>query len=249
MCSLRHHGIKGQQWGVRRGPPYPIEDRVLREGTKLSTVDNEENSERIRRHKNDWLYTYNTNDEHDRNIYLGPFASFLTNNEGRGYKFINEHFFETVRDLKMPTSDERIEEFIKVYKNNPRKVGSELEIENYKLPGKGLDSIDLDFKNLKTDKDFEEAYKVFGHAMEYVNDNWYKSVRDFKKQIGSKYDAMVDDNNVVVYNQAHDPIIVFDARNTLKTILPSRSVSDEEVKERMKILEEELVKSGHKMVY
>ena len=21
---LTHHGIKGQQWGVRRGPPYPL---------------------------------------------------------------------------------------------------------------------------------------------------------------------------------------------------------------------------------
>lgn len=22
---LEHHGIKGQEWGVRRGPPYPIQ--------------------------------------------------------------------------------------------------------------------------------------------------------------------------------------------------------------------------------
>ena len=31
--ELYHHGIKGQQWGVRNGPPYPIEDRVLKKGT------------------------------------------------------------------------------------------------------------------------------------------------------------------------------------------------------------------------
>lgn len=28
--SLEHHGVKGQQWGVRNGPPYPIEDKVLK---------------------------------------------------------------------------------------------------------------------------------------------------------------------------------------------------------------------------
>lgn len=25
MSFLRHHGVKGQEWGVRNGPPYPIE--------------------------------------------------------------------------------------------------------------------------------------------------------------------------------------------------------------------------------
>ena len=25
MRYLAHHGVKGQQWGLRNGPPYPIE--------------------------------------------------------------------------------------------------------------------------------------------------------------------------------------------------------------------------------
>ena len=26
--ELYHHGIDGQKWGVRNGPPYPLEKRV-----------------------------------------------------------------------------------------------------------------------------------------------------------------------------------------------------------------------------
>jgi len=37
--DLYHYGIKGQKWGVRRGPPYPIEDTVMRTGTRLNNVN------------------------------------------------------------------------------------------------------------------------------------------------------------------------------------------------------------------
>lgn len=31
MTYLEHHGIKNQQWGVRRGPPYPLDSRAKRD--------------------------------------------------------------------------------------------------------------------------------------------------------------------------------------------------------------------------
>ena len=24
---LKHHGIKGQKWGIQNGPPYPLDDK------------------------------------------------------------------------------------------------------------------------------------------------------------------------------------------------------------------------------
>lgn len=37
--ELAHYGIEGQKWGVRRGPPYPIEDTTMKKGTRLNSVN------------------------------------------------------------------------------------------------------------------------------------------------------------------------------------------------------------------
>lgn len=33
---LMHHGIKGQKWGVRNGPPYPIKDNHITRDTRVN---------------------------------------------------------------------------------------------------------------------------------------------------------------------------------------------------------------------
>lgn len=43
FAFLAHHGIKGQKWGVRRGPPYPLGDKppikeVLEKSLSRSTI-------------------------------------------------------------------------------------------------------------------------------------------------------------------------------------------------------------------
>lgn len=40
--ELYHHGIKGQQWGVKHGPPYPIDAEthktIVKKGTKINRL-------------------------------------------------------------------------------------------------------------------------------------------------------------------------------------------------------------------
>lgn len=219
---LQHHGVKGQQWGVRNGPPYPIEDKVLKKGTRLNSVspfwNSDDYKKRTYKGKPVPMYTYNPNDEWDSAVYKGPFA--LYDQMYRGDMFLYDHKYETVKDLTMPTKKERIEEFKKLPRKelisdlkNTRdnlvkyKVGNEQEQKEYK---------DIDLDNLKTDDDFRIAYSIFNHAMEASF--YYKSTAKYMENMAKKYDAMVDDNNQGVYNDAHDPIVIFNANKVLKSL-------------------------------
>lgn len=215
---LAHHGIEGQKWGVRNGPPYPIDHSVLRKGTRINSVSSKYTNSDEYKNNGRWMYTYRDDEEWDSKVYKGPFAKYLVLN--RGAQFVKEHQYETVRDLKMPTKQQRIDEFKKLDRKQVTKdmetirkmlveqnIGSEQEQKNYR---------NFDVNNMKTEEDYKIGYDIFSHAMEA---SWYfPSTRDYMKNISDKYDAMVDDNNQGVYNNAHDPIIIFKANEVLKTI-------------------------------
>lgn len=44
---LFHHGVRGQRWGERNGPPYPIQDKILRKGTRLNSVSSLKTRKRV----------------------------------------------------------------------------------------------------------------------------------------------------------------------------------------------------------
>lgn len=238
--ELYHHGIKGQRWGVRNGPPYPIEDRVLQKGTRLNSVSIFKNSDDILK-SNRWVYTFNPDDDWDSKVYKGPFSLYKLD---LGYNHVYEHRFEVIKDLKMPTRNERVQEFIDLYKNE-KYVSSDLKKvqKTLKLYGIGNKELwTLDTKHLYTREEFEKAYSIFGHAMENVTE--YKSTAAYSKIMSKKYDAMVDDNNQGVYNDAHDPIIIFRAENALRKLGDARVIDAQVIKDNFDYVRDELNKRG-----
>lgn len=210
---LAHHGIKGQHWGVRRGPPYPIENKVLSKGTKLRSVEFRYGDPDKYKNTGRWIYTYRPEEEWDNKIYKGPFAVYCMQ---RGAKWLAEHEYETTKDLKMPNSKERYDMFKSLNKNV---IQNDI---NYFIKtfgnafGNRFDPLKTTKVKNYTEKEWKLAYEAFNHLME--RNDMFPSTRAYTKKISKQYDAMVDDNNQSRYNDARDPIIIFRGQNYLRSI-------------------------------
>ena len=257
--ELYHHGILGQKWGVRRyqnkdgtltkagkekrsigSNDKPVEDTVLYKGTKLNTVTYYKNDSAQKLVNNKWLYTYNKEDEYDNAVYKGPFAAYKSR---WGQYAVYERQYELVKDLKMPTKKERVDEFINLYKDKKTAdiVKRDLVVVNDMLNKQGVRDYTgrnkIDINNLQTESDFKSAYEIFNHAMESADH--FKSTKAYAKIMSKKYDAMVDDNNQGIYNHAHDPIIIFRANKALKKIGDTKYIDYEQVKRNIERVREE----------
>ena len=196
------------------------------------------------------MYTFNPKDKWDSAVYRGPFAKYRI--MYRGAKFLDEHSYVTVKDMRMPTRQQRIDEFKNLYadKKYNKSVVKELSATQKALINNKIGNPteqkmwgSVDCKKLKTDKDYDVAYAIFNHSMEAYYSG--KSTSEYMRRMSQKYDAMVDDNNQGVYNGAHDPIIVFKAEEFLKT-KGSRSMSADEIIGNYKQVEKELRKRGER---
>lgn len=234
----------------RNGPPYPIEHTILKKGTYLNSISSRYHDSEEYRTNGKWMYTYRDDEEWDNKIYKGPFSKFLVLN--RGAIFIKEHRYVTIKDLKMPTKKERIDEFKKI---NRKQVEKDVEVVRQLLIKQNKGNIKerenykkFNVKKMKSEEDYAIGYEIFSYAME---ESWYyKSTREYMKRMSKKYEAMVDDNNQGIYNNAHDPIIIFNAKESLKTIEsdPIKSyIQWDDVIKNTKEVKGELTKIGRKV--
>lgn len=161
--ELYHHGIKGQKWGVRNGPPYPIEDKVLAKGTKInhvSRIPNTKEGSEYLRNAGHPLYVFRKDEKYDSAVYKGPFSYGKILQTGQ---VIYEHQYEVVEDLKMPTSKERIDEFVKQYTDNKKITIKELsdfrKMVMKQMPDNNWseEAKTINFKKLNTPRDYKAA--------------------------------------------------------------------------------------------
>lgn len=197
------------------------------------------------------LYTYESENEHDAKVYKGPFSIYLMM---RGQRFIQEYKYTVVDDLAMPKKEDRVNEFKKLCedkKYSKDTINLLKEMQKHCIDAniggsemvKKFKSVDLD--NIKTDSDWDAAYKIFNHAMEAALK--YKSTKEYIRRMSEKYDAMVDDNNKDIYNNAQNPIIIFNAAKVLQSV-GQTDVSTDEIDKNYTEIKKELEKEGRKVL-
>lgn len=204
--ELVHHGIKGQSWGVRNGPPYPLNKhgsrRKINVGTELSRYSTRpENSIR------DTTYAFSSGSKHDTKTYKEDLINGklgVASNEVRDVYKIQikaikpSIILEGHKVVKEVVNASKDEEMLKLY--NQLKTGGFF---------KGVLSANQRADIADSNKDLNSARVELAKKIHtQVYKNRYNFVENYRKR---GYDAIVDpEDYVYIYD---DPLILVNPSN------------------------------------
>lgn len=200
------------------GNPLPA---VAAIGTSVIPVKRSDNEKK--------LFVYREDDPHDKDVYEGAFTKFIEYRDSTNQIFKRK--FENIDDLVSPSAQRRAELFVETYRENP-KLYSELlnRTDAYAQARKAQGvkynpSLESFIGKAIFDKNTSDIdLKRYGYGLFNMGNEWNDSLtakgnnKYYKKLKKSGYNALIDDNNAGIYNDAHEPLIVLNAKKYLKNI-------------------------------
>lgn len=233
---LAHHGVKGQEWGVRNGPPYPLEngqkdrnyyadyttkghlfcDSVLRAGTNFKRVQVGNKFEQYE--------FYATHNSDDAKYFAENFSKNLIN-RGSDKNNIYQINLKTNKDLKIPSvtkasnivadkmlRDPKTRDDMKFVLYNSAKLMAKNKTLK-KIYSDAYDSLVKTPVNKMTDNQKRGIYTALNLSLVIHNNDKFSSVHSkmydaFKRE---GYGAILDINDTYYSTlRGKHPIIVFD---------------------------------------
>lgn len=227
--ELKHFGIRGMKWGVRRpigkdglirdnsgGKYYTPKDDgdvVIKKSTRINRVSGDPETSSIPGKG----YAYASITKRDLNVYASGEA-FIRND----YKLS----YDLKTNLVSPGEKKRVDAFLEVFKANKEQVSTDMAsiakdygfIKNKK--GKELsspkDEINMKRALLKmSDKQLQDyGYQLFTTSLDKRPATMQLFIDNLKKK---GYNMVIDDNDII-NGIAEMPIIVFDRNKSLKQV-------------------------------
>lgn len=208
MYYLKHHGVKGQQWGVLHGPPYPVDSQNnvtrIRKGTTIKRLSvNDESAA-----KGHAYVTYLKKDTEHYKGFFGARLSAINKN-----KDVNSITMEAKKDLLAPSKKERVQTFIDLYKKDPvlrKELGAYHKSDYHYFTPLPKKFYEMKYSNLKGEKLKTKGYETFVRSIggnEYVRSAYFKTLAD------KGYSFVNDDQDSGRFGVA--PSIVFDRQKSM----------------------------------
>lgn len=253
---LAHHGVRGQKWGVKNGPPYPLlklsgqksrgnepdHDIYVRKGTKVKHISDRKDIDL----RNEPIHI--SYKEWDNLVYKGAYAAGKM--KFGGSKSIFEHTYKAVEELVSPSRKKRVDIFIELLKDNKVWVTKDLEAieRDNRAAGISRKSSNTPFSRMDEKQLRKEGYRTFVSGFEEREK--YPSVQQYIDKIKKKsYNALVDDNNVKIYNDAKSPLLVLDAKKSLTEEGRGRQLSEKEIDSALSEVNKRLKKKNKRIEY
>lgn len=209
--ELFHHGKKGMQWGVRHGPPYPIDKEncrtYIRKGTTFKRLSVRDESVAAG-------HAYVTYLKNDNERYKGFFGARL--------KAINKStkipvYSVTMRakgDMMSPSKKERVETFLELYKSDPiigKELGSYHKTDFHTFSPLPKFFYERSFQKLDGERLNKLGYDTFVKA---IGGNDYVRSAYFEKLANKGYSFVTDDMDAGRFGEA--PSIILDRMRSVQ---------------------------------
>lgn len=206
---LAHHGIKGMQWGVRHGPPYPIDKHnnptLIRKGTTIKRLSVRDESVAAG-------HAYVTFLKKDTEHYKGFFGARLKaiNNNAKVYSVT----MKAKDDLLSPSRKERVNTFLELYKDDPilrKELGSYHKSDHHFFTPLPRKFYEKQYSQLKSEKIEKKGYDTFVRA---IGGNDYVRSKYFERLANKGYSFVIDDMDAGRFGEA--PSIILDRVRSVK---------------------------------